>query len=165
MKINLIWAQARHRVIGKDNAIPWRLPEDMVRFKALTMGCPVIMGRKTWDSLPLRFRPLPGRRNLVITRSPDWSQNGAEPMPSLDAALQICEQNPDVWVIGGAEVYAQALPLAHRVALTDIDADFEGDAYAPALQAHWQEVSRARHTSSNGLVYSFVDYLNTRLES
>ncbi|MBX3655321.1 MAG: dihydrofolate reductase [Ramlibacter sp.] len=165
MKINLIWAQARHRVIGKDNAIPWRLPEDMARFKALTMGCPVIMGRKTWDSLPPRFRPLPGRRNLVITRSTDWSQNGAEPMPSLDAALQICEQNPDVWVIGGAEVYAQALPLAHRVALTDIDADFEGDAYAPALQAHWREVSRARHTSSNGLVYSFVDYLNTRLES
>ncbi|MBX3657776.1 MAG: dihydrofolate reductase [Ramlibacter sp.] len=165
MKINLIWAQARHRVIGKDNAIPWRLPEDMARFKALTMGCPVIMGRKTWDSLPPRFRPLPGRRNLVITRSTDWSQNGAEPMPSLDAALQICEHNPDVWVIGGAEVYAQALPLAHRVALTDIDADFEGDAYAPALQVHWQEVSRARHTSSNGLVYSFVDYLNTRLES
>ncbi|MGE0499001.1 MAG: dihydrofolate reductase [Ramlibacter sp.] len=162
MKINVIWAQAHQRVIGLNNAIPWRLPEDMARFKALTMGCPVIMGRKTWDSLPPRFRPLPGRRNVVVTRSPDWHENGAESAPSLDMALQLCEQAPEVWVIGGAQIYAQALPLAQRAAITEIDADFAGDAHAPELGAHWREVARERHTSSNGLVFSFVDHINTQ---
>lgn len=164
MNINLIWAQAHDRVIGLNNAIPWRLPEDMARFKALTMGCPVIMGRKTWDSLPPRFRPLPGRRNLVVTRSGDWHEDGAEPLPSLDKALEVCGQSPEVWVIGGAQIYAQALPLARRVALTEIDARFAGDAYAPALGPDWRETAREQHTSSNGLRFSFIDYTNTRLE-
>ena len=165
-QLNLIWAQARHpsgrHVIGKDNTIPWRLPEDMAHFKALTMGCPVIMGRKTWDSLPPRFRPLPGRRNLVLTRSPIWDENGAESSSSLASSLQKCEQSANIWVIGGAEIYAQALPLARTVVVTDIEASFEGDAFAPQFGPEWVETARERHTSSAGLNFSFITYTTTR---
>ncbi len=162
MQIHLIWAQARGGVIGKDNRIPWRLPEDMAHFKALTAGHPVIMGRRTWDSLPPKFRPLPGRRNIVLTRSASWNEIGAEPASTLREALQKCEQSAQVWVIGGADVYAQALPLATRAEVTEIDADFAGDAYAPPLGPGWTEVARARHVSATGLPYSFVSHTNTQ---
>mgnify|MGYP000228641061 FL=1 len=162
MQIHLIWAQARGGVIGKDNRIPWRLPEDMAHFKALTAGHPVIMGRRTWDSLPPKFRPLPGRRNIVLTRSASWKEIGAEPASTLREALQKCEQSAQVWVIGGADVYAQALPLATRAEVTEIDADFAGDAYAPPLGPGWTEVARARHVSATGLPYSFVSHTNTQ---
>ena len=160
MKIKLIWAQARGGVIGKDGTMPWHLPEDMAHFKANTAGCPVIMGRKTWDSLPARFRPLPGRRNMVLTRAADWKAAGAERFGSLAQALQDCAAAPVVWIIGGAQVYAQALEGAHHALVTEIDADFDGDAFAPDVPAHWAKQVGASQVSTNGLAYRFVAYQN-----
>jgi dihydrofolate reductase len=162
MKLGLIYARARNGVIGKGGALPWHLPEDLAHFKQLTLGCPVIMGRKTWDSLPPRFRPLPGRQNIVITRQADWNDAGATRASSLPEALASCAGEPQVWVIGGAEIFAQAAPLADTVELTEIDSDFEGDVFAPALGAEWKQISREPHVSSNGLHYSFATYTNTR---
>jgi len=159
MEIALIYARAANGVIGKDGALPWHLPEDMAHFKQLTQGAPVIMGRKTWDSLPPRFRPLPGRTNIVVTRQSDWNENGAQRASSLREALQISEQSPTVWVIGGAQIYAEALPLADRVEVTEIDRDFDGDAHAPELGSEWVEAARSRHVSSNGLPFSFATYV------
>ncbi len=157
-ELGLIYARARNGVIGRDNAMPWHLPEDLAHFKATTLGCPVIMGRKTWDSLPPRFRPLPGRRNLVVTRQADWNAQGAERAGSLEQALAACADSPRVWVTGGAELYRLALPHADVVEVTVIDQDFEGDAYAPELGPEWHESSRASHVSANGLPYSFLTY-------
>ena len=159
-RIGLIWAQARGGVIGKDGAMPWHLPEDLAHFKRLTQGHPVIMGRKTWDSLPARFRPLPGRANIVVTRQADWHENGAQRASSLRDALQMAEQsNPaTVWVIGGAQIYAQALPLAQRVEVTEIAQAFDGDAFAPELGPEWVETAREAHTSAGGLPFAFVRY-------
>ena len=159
MPLHLIYARAANGVIGKDNALPWHLPEDLAHFRQLTQGCPVLMGRKTWDSLPPRFRPLPGRRNLVLTRQADWQENGAERASSLAQALSLCEQGDTVWVIGGAQLYAQALPLADVVEVTEIDQAFDGDAHAPNLGPEWQETAREAHTSANGLGFSFVRYV------
>ncbi len=161
MNLNLIWAQARNGVIGRNNTIPWRIPEDMAHFKQTTMGCPVIMGRKTWDSLPPRFRPLPGRLNIVVTRQADWQAAGVLRAGSLAEATALCPPGAPVWVIGGAQIYAQALPLATRAVITEIDADFEGDAHAPALGDGWTPVAREAHTSSPGLAFSFVTYQRT----
>ena len=159
MEIALIYARAANGVIGKNGTMPWHLPEDMAHFKRLTQGCPVIMGRKTWDSLPPRFRPLPGRANIVVTRQPDWNEIGAQRAPSLREALQMCEQAATAWVIGGAQIYAQALPLAQRVEATEIERDFDGDAYAPLLDSQWREAARERVVSASGLPLSFVTYL------
>jgi dihydrofolate reductase len=162
MHINLIWAQAHNRVIGKDGVMPWHLPEDLAHFKRTTLGCPVIMGRKTWDSLPVKFRPLPGRTNVVLTRQADWHQNGVQRSTDLREALLFCEHvSPSVaavWVIGGGQVYAQALPLAHTVVITEIDAKVDGDTLAPALGKEWREKQRESHVSSTGLAYSLVTY-------
>ena len=158
MKLNLILARARNGVIGKQNALPWHLPEDMAHFKRTTLGCPVIMGRKTWDSLPVKFRPLPGRLNVVVTRQPDWSAEGAVVVNSLEAACAACPIESTAWVIGGAELYAQALALASSAVVTELDADFEGDAFAPCFGPEWQEVARESHVSSGGLPFSFVTY-------
>src|SRR5687767_7423224 len=125
-RINLIYARAANGVIGKDGTMPWHLPEDLAHFKQLTHGCPVIMGRKTWDSLPPRFRPLPGRTNIVITRQDGWQAEGATPAASLDHALDLAGAVPDIWVIGGAQIYAQAEALAVRAEVTEIAQDFEG---------------------------------------
>jgi dihydrofolate reductase len=157
-RLHLIYARAANGVIGVNGTLPWHLPEDLAHFKRTTMGCPVIMGRKTWDSLPARFRPLPGRTNVVITRQEDWHENGAQPVQNLREALQICEQSADVWVIGGAQVYALAEPLAHSAVVTEIEEAFEGDAFAPTLGPAWQEVARERHVNDTGLAYSFVTY-------
>ena len=157
-ELGLIYARARNGVIGRDNAMPWHLPEDLAHFKATTLGCPVIMGRKTWDSLPPRFRPLPGRRNIVVTRQADWGAEGAERAGSLEQAIASCADAPRVWVTGGAELYRLALPRADRVEVTVIDRDFEGDAYAPELGPEWQETARASHVSAQGLAYSFLTY-------
>ncbi len=163
MQVNLIWAQAKGRIIGKEGTMPWHLPEDLAHLKRNTLGCPVIMGRKTWDSLPPKFRPLPGRTNIVLTRQENWHENGAEPKKNIDDALRYCEQlqpvPQTVWVIGGAQIYAQALALAHKIVITEIDASFEGDALAPELDARWHEAQRESHISSTGLAYSFVTYL------
>ena len=107
-RLGLIWAQARRRVIGREGALPWHLPQDMAHFRQATAGCAVIMGRKTWDSLPPRFRPLPGRVNIVITRQPGWSAPGARPAASLPQALALCPPQAGTWVIGGAQIYALA---------------------------------------------------------
>ena len=155
-RINLIFARAANGVIGNLNAMPWHLPEDLAHFKQLTQGCPVVMGRKTWDSLPPKFRPLPGRTNIVITRQTDWQADGAERAASLEQAFQLCAQSREVWVIGGAQIYAQAEPLAQRAEITEIAKCFDGDAQAPVLGEGWHETSRQAHVSVNGLPFSFV---------
>ena len=158
MNINMIYARAANGVIGKDGVMPWHLPEDLAHLKRLTQGFPVIMGRKTWDSLPLRFRPLPGRTNIVITRQKDWHETGAQPAPSLAHALELCKGSPEVWIIGGAQIYTQAEPLAQRIEVTEIAQDFAGDAFAPMLGAGWFETARDNHVSSTGLAFSFVTH-------
>ncbi len=158
MKLHLILARAANGVIGHNNTIPWRLPEDMAHFRRLTMGCPVIMGRKTWDSLPPKFRPLPGRLNIVITRQAGWQADGALRAGSLEEACALCPPDANVWVIGGAQIYAQAQPLAATAVITEIQARFEGDAYAPQFGPEWIEASRDDHISSTGLKFGFVTY-------
>ena len=158
MKINMIYARSANGVIGKGGVMPWHLPEDLAHFKRLTQGWPIIMGRKTWDSLPARYRPLPGRTNIVITRQTDWKNAGAQSVASLDNALDVCENLSEVWIIGGAQIYAQAEPLAQRIEVTEIAQDFAGDALAPTLGAGWLETARDNHVSSSGLKFSFVTY-------
>ena len=157
MGLGLIYARARNGVIGRNNTLPWHLPEDLAHFKATTMGQPVIMGRKTWDSLPPKFRPLPGRLNIVVTRNRDWQAQGAQVAHSVEEALALCPTDSP-WVIGGAELYGLALPLAERVVVTEIDADFEGDAFAPTLGPEWREQRRETHTAGNGLRFSLVTF-------
>ena len=157
-RIGLIWAQARGGVIGKDGAMPWHLPEDLAHFKRTTLSHPVIMGRKTWDSIPPRFRPLPGRTNIVVTRQPDWHESGSQTAPSLREALQQCDNAEKVWVIGGAQIYAQALPLADELVVTEINADFDGDAFAPAIGPEWHEIARERIVAANGLPLAIVTW-------
>jgi dihydrofolate reductase len=156
--LSLIAAVARNGAIGKRNALLWHEPEDQKHFRRVTMGSPVIMGRKTWDSLPARFRPLPGRRNVVVPRSTDWRADGAEAVTSIDAALALLAGSPRAFVIGGAEVYALALPFADELVLTEVDADLDGDIFFPA----WD---RNRYTCTGRdprAGYSFVTYKKTR---
>ena len=150
--IILVVAAAGNGVIGKDGTIPWRLPEDLKRFKALTLGHIVVMGRKTWDSLPPKNRPLPGRRNIVITRDADWKAEGAE-RATLEAALKL---DGDIFVIGGGEIYRAALPLADRIELTEVHREFKGDAVFTFDPESWREVAREDHITAEGLGYSFV---------
>lgn len=131
-RVSLIWAQANDGVIGDGGGIPWHLPEDLAHFRELTTGATVVMGRKTWDSLPERFRPLPGRANVVVTRQEDWTAEGAERAGSVDEALRQ-HAGTAVWVIGGGEIYRQALPFAERLEITDVDLDVPGDTRAPSL--------------------------------
>lgn len=166
MRLNLIYARAANGVIGQDNAMPWHLPEDLAHFRRNTQGCPVIMGRKTWESLPARFRPLPGRLNIVLTRdaatAAQLQAEGALALSSLEAALAHCAAlkpaPAEVWVMGGAQVYAQALPLARRVVVTEIARDYDGDAWAPALGTEWRETARESHVAASGLAYDFATY-------
>lgn len=160
-RIGLIWAQAHGRVIGKNGVMPWHLPEDLAHFKRTTLSHPVIMGRKTWDSLPARFRPLPGRRNIVVSRQQNFNEIGLQRACSLRAALQFCENSEQVWIIGGAQIYAQALPLADELVVTEIDADFDGDAFAPAIGPEWHEVARQPLVAGNGLRLAFVTWRRT----
>ena len=160
MRISLVAAVARGGVIGHEGAIPWRIPEDARRFRSLTMGHPVVMGRRTWDSLPDRFRPLPGRQNVVVTRNPDWRADEAVRARSLDDALRVLEGSPRVFVIGGADLYAEALSLADELLLTEIDAEVEGDTFFPTWdRAAFEEVSREPHVSETAIPFAFVTYL------
>lgn len=163
MKLHLIFARAANGTIGKDGVMPWHLPEDLAHFKRTTLGCPVIMGRKTWKSLPPRFRPLPGRTNVVVTRQRDWQADGAKVAHSLPEAIALCGEVSDAWIIGGADIYAQTLPLASTAVVTEIEADFDGDAFAPQFGPQWKEIRRERHVSSTGLSFSFVTYTNTAI--
>lgn len=158
MTLALIWAQARDRVIGAGGVMPWHLPEDLRHFRELTDGDPVIMGRRTWESLPERFRPLPGRENVVVTRRPEFAAPGATVMHSLDDALR-APHDVTLWVIGGAELYGQALAAADRVEVTEIDLDVAGDTFAPVLGPEWTAEPGSWQIAANGMRYRFVRYL------
>lgn len=193
--IVIVAAVAKNGVIGRANRLPWHLPEDLAHFKALTMGHTVIMGRKTWESLPPRFRPLPHRRNIVVSRTPAYQAQGALVCASLDEALKVgagstatgapavAETAPaaaetgapsaaaafplagagDLFIIGGATLYAEALPRAERLELTEIDADVAGDTFFPAFdRTQWRELARTCGIAANGLRYAFVTYGRTQ---
>ncbi|MBU6368838.1 MAG: dihydrofolate reductase [Burkholderiales bacterium] len=157
MPLHLIYARARNNVIGVNGDLPWHLPEDLAHFKRTTLGQPVIMGRITWESIPEKFRPLPGRTNVVVSRQTEYEAVGAQVVASLQAAMDLFSPDQVVWLIGGAQLYAQAMPYAQQLVVTEIDADFQGDAWAPGLIANeWQETERTRHVSAQGLAYSLV---------
>ncbi len=162
--LTLIVATERQRGIGINNTLPWRLPEDLAFFKRTTSGHAIIMGRKTYESIG---RPLPNRRNIVVTRNPDWAQAGVETAGSLSQAAAMAGEvegdgdgTVEAFVIGGAQIYQEALPLARKLIVTEIDADFRCDAFFPAIDpALWQETSRESHVSAEqGLRYAFVIY-------
>jgi dihydrofolate reductase len=160
-RLTLIAAVARGGVIGGDNQLLWHLPEDMAHFRRSTTGCPVVMGRKTWDSLPERFRPLPGRRNIVVTTQAGWSAPGAEVAHSPAEALALVQGVPQAFVIGGATLYAAALPLADELLLTEIDADFAGDVHFPDWPREaFVEVDRQPQQAAapNTFSFAFVTY-------
>jgi dihydrofolate reductase len=158
--VSLIWAQAANRVIGDHGTLPWRLPEDLTRFRSLTMASTVVMGRATWESLPDQVRPLPGRVNVVLSRQAGWQAAGAVVASSLDDAL--ADATTPVWVIGGASVYRSALPFADRIEVTEIDGNYSGDVYAPEIGPDWQVTGREPdtgwHESRTGLRYRNVSY-------
>jgi dihydrofolate reductase len=160
-RVGLIWAQAANGVIGDHGRLPWHLPEDLARFKALTMGATVVMGRATWDSLPESVRPLPGRHNMVLTRQPAWQAPGAFVARTLGDALDAAPG--DVWVIGGASVYAAALDRADRLEVTELADDFDGDVRAPVLGPEWhrsaQEPTNGWLQSRTGLRYRTATYV------
>jgi dihydrofolate reductase len=146
MIVTLVAAVAANGVIGRDGDLPWRIPEDLRHFKAVTLGKPVIMGRKTWQSIG---RPLPGRRNIVVTRDASFEAPGAEIADSLDAALAMTADAAEVCVIGGGEIYAQALPFAERLHITEVAARVSGDVHFPAFdRAGWQETDRTDHAAT-----------------
>lgn len=150
-------AVARDGVIGRDGRLPWHLPEDMARFREVTMGHPVVMGRKTWESLPERFRPLPGRRNVVVTRNPAWSAAGAERAGSLEEALALVGGSERVSVIGGGQLFAAALPHADELLVTEIDLDVEGDTFFPDWNG-FTETAREERVAEDGTALAFVTY-------
>ena len=157
-QVGLIWAQSTSGVIGRDNGIPWRVPEDQARFKELTLGHTVIMGRLTWESLPAKVRPLPGRRNVVVTRQADYVADGATVVGSIEEALT----DGETWVIGGAQIYALALPVATRCEVTEVDVALsreDDDAVAPVLGAAWIVAEGDWLTSASGLRYRFSSYV------
>ena len=161
--LGLVWAQTPAGVIGRDGTLPWHLPEDLARFRTLTSGHPVVMGRATWESLPERFRPLPGRDNVVLSRTRGYTAAGATVVGSLDAALTAVGDR-EVWVIGGGSLYAEALGRADRVEVTVVDLEVAGDAVAPGLDpARWRLAVRdpgdGWHMSTTGLRYRFETYL------
>ena len=155
LPLAMIAALARNRVISLDNQMPWHLPADLRHFKTMTLGKPIIMGRKTWDFLG---RPLPGRLNIVVTRDTGFVAEGASVAHSLETARGLCPAGSTAWVIGGAQIYAQALPLAREVVVTEIAQDFEGDAFAPVLGGEWREAARDEQVSASGLPFAFVTY-------
>jgi dihydrofolate reductase len=162
-RISLIAAVTSSGGIGKNNALLWHEPADQKHFRQVTMGCPVIMGRKTWDSLPQRFRPLAGRTNIVITRQPHWQAPGALVAHALEDALMHAASADKVFVIGGAEIYALALPLADELVLTEVAMDIKADAFFPAWKTGaFVEVSRIEHQTTTGTHYAFVTYVRIK---
>lgn len=158
-RIGLIWAEARDGIIGAGGTMPWHVPEDLAHFKAVTLGTPVIMGRRTWESFPARFRPLPGRRNIVVTRNAQWADAGAERAGSLDDALALAAEADTVWVIGGGQVYREAIGRADVLEVTELDLDVDGDTRAPE-RADWPvtatDPAEGWHTSRTGIRYRFL---------
>lgn len=155
-KLSLIAAIAQNGVIGLDNTLPWYLPEDLKRFRALTTGHHIIMGRKTYESLN---RLLPDRTTVIVSRNPAYSVPGALVVNSLQTALALCADDPEIFLIGGAELYRDGLEHADRLYLTEVHEEFHGDAHFPSWdRAQWEEISRERHTSVKGLPFSYVIY-------
>ena len=157
-QITLIAATAAHGCIGINNSMPWHIPEDFAFFKQYTLGKPVVMGRKTWESLPKK--PLPGRRNLVVSRQSDWQAAGAEHAASLQAALALLADEAEIIIMGGAEIYAQAMPMATDLRITEVALTVAGDAFFPPIAPQqWQEVARSRQRSArNDIGFDFVHY-------
>jgi dihydrofolate reductase len=159
-RLTLVVAYAGNRAIGRDNALPWKLPGDLAHFKRSTLGRPILMGRKTWESLG---RPLPGRRNIVISRNADYRAEGALVVPDLAAAVAACVGEEEVFVIGGAQIYGIALAVADRIIATEVQAAVEGDAFFPYLPSfEWRETSREPQPPENGYAYDFVVYERAR---
>jgi dihydrofolate reductase len=155
--VGLMWAQSTSGVIGRDGGIPWRLPEDQARFKLLTMGHTVVMGRLTWESLPTKVRPLPGRKNVVLTRQADYMADGADVVTTLEDALA----DDEIWVIGGEQIYTLALPIATRCEVTEVEIDLprqNGDAVAPVLDESWMGATGDWLTSGSGLRFRYHSY-------
>ncbi|MHB8916257.1 MAG: dihydrofolate reductase [Thiobacillus sp.] len=160
-RLSLIAALAQNRVIGIKNRLPWKLPEDLAHFKALTLGHPILMGRKTFESLG---RPLPGRRNIVITRNADYQPAGCELATSIPAAIELCAEAEEIFFIGGAELYQQVLPLVDRLYLTEVQIEAQGDAWFPEFARAWfAEISRESQISEKAdvLRFDFVVYERT----
>ena len=162
MTVGMVWAQARGGVIGADGTLPWHLPEDLALFRTLTTGSTVVMGRRTWESLPDRFRPLPGRTNVVLTSDPRWSADGAQRAASVEEVLAA---HGSCWVIGGGEVYAAFLPHAQELVVTEVDTQVDGDTWAPALDDGWRLDERTPAegwtTSSSGLRFAVSHYVRS----
>ncbi len=158
--ISIVVAHSANGVIGADGGIPWHLPSDLRHFRDLTAGGTVVMGRKTFASLPPRFRPLPGRRNIVLTSDPSFSTPGVEVFGGLSSALEACDN--DCFIIGGSSVYAQALDLADRVYATRIHAEIAGDTKFPALDGAWHCAQRSPTTKENDLSFTFATYVRSR---
>jgi dihydrofolate reductase len=159
VSLRLIWAQARNGVIGIDGRLPWRLPEDMALFRELTMGGTVVMGRHTWESLPERFRPLPGRTNVVLTSDPEWAADGAVRAGSV---ADVLAEHDSPWVIGGGTVYGEFLQHAERIVVTEVDLEVDGDTWAPAIGPEWTRTRRTPDdgwaASATGLGYAVSEY-------
>ncbi|WP_037143842.1 dihydrofolate reductase [Rhodococcoides fascians] len=159
--VGLIWAQSKTGAIGQAGRIPWEVPEDMAHFRKVTMSHPVIMGRKTWDSLPGRFRPLPGRINIVVTRNASWVAPGAKVASSVQAALDLVNEDT-VWVIGGGEIYRAAMRFATELVVTEINVDVDGDTQAPKIDQSWQSSYGDWLTSkSRSRKYRFARYVKS----
>lgn len=159
-EIILIAAVAANRAIGRDNQLLWQIPEDMAHFKALTSGHAVLMGRKTWESLPERFRPLPGRRNIVISRQRDYAAPGADVAHALADGIALAQSAEKLFIIGGAEIYAQAMPLADRLEITEVALTPEADAWFPEIPAtDWRETEKTCASALSGTSYAFVSYV------
>lgn len=158
MELIIIVARAKNGVIGVNNQLPWKLPEDLKHFKEMTLGHPIIMGRNTWESLG---RPLPGRRNLVVTRNSAYNPEGAEVFNSLDDAIDACSGCDKVFIIGGAQIYEQAMTMADTLIVTEVDLDIAGDAYFPEIEPeNWEEIARESHHNGS-LGFDFVTYRST----
>lgn len=159
MTVGLVWAQSRDGVVGRDGGLPWHLPEDLAHFKRLTTGSVVVMGRRTWESLPERFRPLPGRTNVVLTRDPAFRAPGAVVLHDVAAVLA---RYPDCWVIGGGAVWAAFLEVAATAVVTTVDVDVDGDVRAPVLDGAWAPVDRVPADgwaeSTTGLRYAVTHH-------
>ena len=167
MSLSLIFASSSNGVIGENNQLPRHLPEDLAHFKKLTMGQVVLMGRKTWESIPQQFRPLPGRPNWVLTRQANWSDAGARRFTELSEAMAAFDRehpSGELWVIGGAQIYAQAIDHASRIELTLVEKTCSGEALAPKIDSNWVTMSRETHTAKNGLIYHFISYQRHRKE-
>jgi len=157
--LSLIVAVAQNRAIGKENRLLWQLPEDLRYFRETTRGQAVIMGRKTWESLPPAFRPLPGRRNILVTHDRQYVAEGVTVTHSLPEALMAAGDTGETFVIGGAELYRQALPLAQRLYLTEVAQTCEGDVFFPEVPAaDWEEISRSQQRSASGIEFAFAVY-------